>query len=170
MCKGIIIIFFHSRSYYYQTLEWKQKIIQILNFQIHPNTRNGMNKFISIHQKIGMETKYSFLFPIIVYQTPPKSINRGITRATNLFVFILLMKGNGFSTINTHGRVPSLAFENIYFACISIYQGSKGVFGTSEQGMKIIFCFLSYFLVEWNEFDDSISSIWMNLGMQNWNE
>ena len=85
-----------------------------------------MNKFISIHRKIGMETKYSFLCSIIVYQTPPKSVNRGITRATNLFVFILLMKGNGFSTINTHWRVSSLAFENIYFACISIYQGSKG--------------------------------------------
>ena len=29
-----------------------------------------------------------------------------------------------------------------------------------------IFCFHSYFLVDINEFDDFISSIWMNLGMQ----
>ena len=36
--------------------------------------------------------------------------------------------------------------------------------------MEIIFCFLSYFLVEWNEFDDFISSIWMNLGIQDWND
>ena len=36
--------------------------------------------------------------------------------------------------------------------------------------MEIIFCFISYFLVEWNEFNDSISSIWMNLGIQYWND
>ena len=35
---------------------------------------------------------------------------------------------------------------------------------------KWIFCFHSYFLVDRNEFDDSISSIWMNLGMQDWND
>ena len=69
MCKGIIInlFLFHSHSDSYQTLEWKQIIIPI----VRPNTRNGITKFISIHQKIGMETKYSFLFPILVYQTPP---------------------------------------------------------------------------------------------------
>ena len=33
-----------------------------------------------------------------------------------------------------------------------------------------IFCFHSYFLVDRNEFDDFISSIWMNLRMQDWND
>ena len=40
-----------------------------LAFLVHPNTRIEITKFIPIQGEIGMETKYSFSFPIPTYQT-----------------------------------------------------------------------------------------------------
>ena len=40
-----------------------------LAFLVRPNTRIEITKFIPIQGEIGMETKYSFSFPIPTYHT-----------------------------------------------------------------------------------------------------
>ena len=66
LCFSTILIlflfyfFFHSHSYHYLKLKWNQIIISTLYFQVHPNIRIEIIKFIHIEGEIRMKTNYSF--------------------------------------------------------------------------------------------------------------
>ena len=68
----IIYFFFPIFIPIFITLKWKQIVIPTLHSNMHPNTRIRITKFILIQEEIKMETKYSFSFTILVYQTRPK--------------------------------------------------------------------------------------------------